>query len=190
MRDAVEVAFEVSVHHMGVTVLKVSINLPQRVFAAFAWSKSVTHGQEFFLKDRLYHPLDRRLHDSVFDCRDTQGSRFTACFGYFYPPHRLGPVFSLFEVFAQFAQVHQFISRKAFYALPVYACGTLVRFDLLPSRVQGAWAIDFIDQTKPCVSFDAVAQRRQHTLCPDSTIHPRPFGRGSFSLFSLFWHWH
>ena len=139
-----------------VAFLEVSINLPQRVFAAFAWSKSVTHGQEFFLKDRLYHPLDRRLHDSVFDCRDTQGARFTACFGDFYPPHRLGPVFSLFEVFAQFAQVHQFIGRKAFYALPIYACGSLVCFDLLPSPLQGAWAIDFVDQTEPFTPFDAV----------------------------------
>jgi len=33
--------------------------------------------------------------------------------------------------------------------LPVYACGPLVRFDLLPSRLQGAWAIHFVDQTKP-----------------------------------------
>ena len=45
----------------------------------------------------------------------------TARFGYFYPLHRLGPVRSFFEVSGQFAQIQQFIGRKSFYALPVYA---------------------------------------------------------------------
>lgn len=125
VRDAVKVAFEVSVHHVGVAFSQVSIDFPQRVLAAFARSESVTYVQKFFLKDRLYHPFDRRLHDSVFDGGDAQGSRFTACFGYINPPHRLGPVLALFEVSGQFAQIHQFVGRKSFYALPVYACSSL-----------------------------------------------------------------
>ena len=41
MRDAVEVAFEVGIHHMGVAAPEVPVHFPQRVFAASARPESV-----------------------------------------------------------------------------------------------------------------------------------------------------
>ena len=61
-------------------------------------SKSVTQRQEFSLKNRLNHPLDRRLDDSVFDGRDAQRARFPARFWYVYTPYSLGLIFSLLKV--------------------------------------------------------------------------------------------
>lgn len=59
-----------------------------------------------------------------------------------------------------------------------------VGFDLFPSRLEGARSIDFVDQTEPFVSFDAVAQRRQHAFRPDGAIYPVPLGWGRFGLYS------
>lgn len=120
VRDAVEVPLQVSIHHMGVAFLQKCIDLPQRVFAAPAGSKPVARVLKLLLKDRLYHPLDRRLDNPVLDRRDAQGPRFTARFGYLYPPHRLGPVLSLLQLPRQLAQVLRFMRRKSFYALPIY----------------------------------------------------------------------
>jgi hypothetical protein len=41
MRNAVKVAFQVSIHHMGIAFLQVLINFPQPVFAAYSGSETV-----------------------------------------------------------------------------------------------------------------------------------------------------
>ena len=174
VRNAVKVAFEVGVHDMRVAFLQPLIDFPQRVLAASAGSESIAHRQKFLLEDRFYHPLDRRLDNPVLDGGDAQRARLAARFGYFHSSHggRLVPPF--FQVVRQFAQIPFSSRRKAFDALSVDARRALVGLDLLPGRLQRLRSIDFVDQTEPFVSFDAVVQRRQHAIRPNGAVDPVP----------------
>src|SRR5690554_6218785 len=71
---------------------------------------------------------------------------------------------------------------------PVDSRRALIGFDLIPCLDQRGFPIDFVDQAEPLASFDALIERLEHSLGPDGWFHPRPFGRGFFSLFSPFGH--
>src|SRR5487761_2371434 len=188
MRDAVEVAFEVGIYHIGVAVLKVSVNFPQCVFATSTGPEPVTHRQKFVLEDRFYYPFHRCLDDSVLDGGNSQRACFASRFGYLHSFHGLRIVSPLFENHRQFIQVLLGIGRKCFNALFVYPRCAMIGLYLFPCRSQCARSINLVDQTEPFCTFDTVTQCRQHTFRPDVTIYPFPFGWGRFSLFSPFRH--
>jgi hypothetical protein len=59
VRDRVEVALQVGVHHMGVTFLQQPVDLPQRVLAAAFRTEAVAAFPELRLKDRFNRHLER-----------------------------------------------------------------------------------------------------------------------------------
>src|SRR5947209_10652230 len=72
MRNRVEVAPQIGIHHKGVALSKQPVHFAKRVFAAKTRAKAITHLQELPLKDGLQHKLKRRLYDAVFNYRYSQ----------------------------------------------------------------------------------------------------------------------
>ena len=186
VRNVVEVALQIGIHHMGVAFAQQRIDFPQRVLAASTGPKSIARRHKLLLEDRLDHPFDRRLDDSVLHGRDAQRACLAARLGNFHTSYRGCSIPPFFQIFRQFAQIPLSVSRKSLTALSIYSRRAFVGLDLLPGRRQRLRSIDFVDQTEPFVSFDAVIQRRQHALRPDRAVDPRPIsgqiGRGLHSL--------
>src|SRR4051812_12692984 len=105
MRDAVEVALEVGVHHMGVALLEPASDGPQRVLATSSRSEPVTRVAETALEDRLDNALDRCLDHSVLDGGDAQRTAAAARFGYLHTAHGFSAVLPCLELFRNLAQV-------------------------------------------------------------------------------------
>src|ERR1700744_3721928 len=65
MRDRVEVALQVRIHHMAEALLQQPVHLPQPILAAPPRPEAVATGPELGLEDRLDHHLHRPLHTPV-----------------------------------------------------------------------------------------------------------------------------
>src|SRR5689334_1362922 len=97
MLKGVEEALQVSVHHMGIAFLDQSIDYSQRLFGTAPGTKTVTGVLELSLEDRLNHQLHCRLHDAIFDRKNSQGAHFAVPFGNLDALDRFRPVFSALE---------------------------------------------------------------------------------------------
>ena len=78
MRNGVEVALEVGVHHPGVSALQQAIHPSQRVFAAPSGPKPVTVFGKFALEDGFQHVPNCPLHDPIPDRRNTPSKLHSA----------------------------------------------------------------------------------------------------------------
>ena len=65
VRDRVEIAFQVGVHHVGVAFLQQPIDFPQRILATSSRTEAVAALPERRLKDRFNRHFERCLHDAV-----------------------------------------------------------------------------------------------------------------------------
>ena len=177
VRDGVEEALEVRVHHVCAALAQPALDFAQRVLAAFARSKPVAVGFEAALEDRLDHPLQRRLYHPVFDDRDAQCSLAATGLGNLHPPHRLRSVGAASELLGQLAQVSGSLGVETRDAHAVQAARPAAALDLLPGRCQRGVTTNFVDQTEPFVAFAFLGrrcQRRQHAWCPDFAVYPFP----------------
>ena len=75
VRDRVEVALQVGVHHVDVARLEQLIDPTQGVFAAASRTKPVAVFREVALEDRLDHVHHRRLHHAIAHRGNAQRSR-------------------------------------------------------------------------------------------------------------------
>src|SRR5262245_16804246 len=119
MRNRVEVAPQIGIHHKGVAFFKPPLHFTKRVFAAKTRTKTIAHPKELSLKDGLQPKLQRRLYDAVFNYRYPQGSMFSSPLGSLHPPHRHRPVGSPLQRYAQFLEIHLRSGRKPLDALTV-----------------------------------------------------------------------
>src|SRR6266545_1335071 len=174
LRYTVEVAVQVGIHPMGVAFLDEFIHFAQRLFAAATRAKTVTRVLKLSLKDRFDHQLQCRLHDAVFDHRNSQRSHLAAPFGNLHAPDRLWPVRSRPERLLKFFQIDFCPCLKPLHALSIYSCRAGVALYFLPRRLKRLLSVHLVDQAKPFPSFDAVFQRRQHALIPHRGFYPRP----------------
>jgi hypothetical protein len=174
MRNRVEVAPQIGIHHKGVALSKQPVHFAKRVFAAKTRAKAITHLQELPLKDGLQHKLKRRLYDAVFNYRYSQRTHLSFLLCNLHPPHRHRPVGSPLQRYAQFLEIHLRPCRKPLDALTVHSRCSTVRRYLLPGCFKRLDSVHFVDQAEPLTSFDAVCQRRQHALVPYRSFHPRP----------------
>src|SRR6266545_2345483 len=174
LRYTVEVAVQVGIHPMGVAFLDEFIHFAQCLFAAATRAKTVTRVLKLSLKDRFDHQLQCRLHDAVFDHRNSQRSHLAAPFGNLHAPDRLWPVRSRPERLLKFFQIDFCPCLKPLHALSIYSCRAGVALYFLPRRLKRLLSVHLVDQAKPFPSFDAVFQRRQHALIPHRGFYPRP----------------
>src|SRR5260370_7591984 len=69
-------------------------------------------------------------------------------------------------------QITRRAGREPLNALAIDSRRSLVSLDFVPRGFEGRRSIDLIHQTEPLASFDAVTQRRHHTVRPDRRFGP------------------
>src|SRR5712675_1759820 len=168
----VEVALEVGVDHERVAFLDELIHFAQRIPAAAPRSKPVTHRPERRLENRFKHKLHCCLNDTILDRGNPQRPRPAIALRYLYPPHRLRSVTALPQRRRKLLQVELLLCLKPLDALSIYARGAVIGPNFLPGRLQSRWCKHLVHQTIPTSSFDAIDQRRHHTLRPYASFHP------------------
>src|SRR4026207_300682 len=174
LRYRVEEILNVSIHHVDVAFPDQFIDFTQRLFRTAPRAKAVTGLLKLALKYRFNHQLQRRLHDAVFDHRDSQRALLAACFGTLAASYRLWPVLSFLKRSFEFFQIEFCPRRKLLNTLAIHSRRTGVALYFVPRRLKRLLAVHLVDQAKPFPSFDAVFQRRQHALTPHRGFHPRP----------------
>ena len=90
----------------------------------------------------------------------------------------------MLERFFEFAKVQCGSPLKLPDALAIHPGCAVVLGYLIPRRFERLGSIHFVYQAEPFTSFDAVTQRRQHTLVPHRGFDPRPVS--SVVLCALF----
>src|ERR1019366_5941673 len=188
MRDGVEVAFEIGVHHIMMAFSQQLLYPSQGVTATSAWPKTVTLGGELLLEDRFDYLADRPLHDAVRDRRYPKRPLLAVCFGDVRPPDRLGLVMTQLQLLRQMSQVRFRFALVLLDGDPVHARRTLVPSGFTPRGPEVFGVVDLINQTEPHLSFHSVFQSCQHAIRPDRCFRPRPAGANSSGLFSLLRH--
>ena len=192
MRDAVEVAFQIGVHHITVATLDEKVHLAQGILARPPRPEAITRRMEHNLEHRLDDELDRHLHDPVLDRRDAQRPRCTVALRDFHPPDRQRPVLSCLEAFRKLGQIVPGTRFEPLDALSIHARRPAIGPYFLPGRLKGLRRVHLVYQTVPAASFDAVNQRRYHTLRPNPGFHPAQVRHlvplGFCALFSHFRH--
>ncbi len=172
MRDGVEVALQVGVHHMGEAFLQQPIDLPQRVLAAPPGSEAVASGAELNLENGFDCHLQGGLHDAVLHHGDPKRTGLAVALGDLHPLDRVRPVAAVRQAGPEFGETALRVMAELLDALTIHARRPFVARDTMPRQVQGMRTSDFIDQAEPLASFDAVAQRRHHAIRPDRAFRP------------------
>ena len=174
VRDAVEIALQVGIHHPGEPLLQQPIDFPQRVLAAPPRPEAVTTRPELSFKDRLDDHLESRLHDPILDRRDPERTGSPVTFGDLHPLDRVRPVAAVLQTVLKLLQIPLGLRREPFDALAIHPGRPVVARDFPPCRPQSGRSDDLVHQTVPLASFDAVTQRRHHALRPDRCFGPPP----------------
>ena len=156
VRDRVEVALQIGVHHETVAQLDQPIDLPQRILTAASRPEAEARRMELRLQDGLQHEFDRRLGDAVLDRRYSQRPHPAIPFRDLHAPDRRRTVFPRPQLSRQLRQIHFGVRREPFDTLPVHARRAVVDLNFRPSRRQRRRGEDLVHQTIPNASFDAV----------------------------------
>ncbi len=200
VRDRVEIALQVGIHHEAVACLQKPIDLPQRRLAAASRTEAVAARPELRFKDWFNGQFERRLHHPVpgfrsgqaLDRRDAQRAGLAVPLGYLDPFHRSRPIAAVLQLLVKLRQIPLRLRREPFDALSINPRRPLVPLDSRPSGRQGRRPIDLVYQTEPLASprvrpaagprpcFDAVDQRRHHALRPDRGFRPPPLPAAGF----------
>ena len=189
VRNAVEVAREIGIDHIGVALLDQTVYFAERVMAAAPRPEAVAPGMEASLENRFDHELHRRLHDPVLDHRDAQRPEPAIALGDLHPLDRLRTVAPLAQRRHQLGQIILCPGREPLDAHTIHAGRALVGPDTRPGRRKRRRRSHLIHQAVPTSSFDAVVQRRQHAFRPHRGFHPGPVARptpGFCTTFSRF----
>ena len=186
LRDTVEVAFEVGIHHPDSACVQQVIHSPQRVFGPASRSESVTVLGQDVLEDRFDHISHRRLHDAILHHWNSQRPEFPAAQLWYPDPFDgLGGVWPLSQPVLHSAQPLGAFQQILLCLLAVHSGRSLVLHDRFQGALQVFLFPYFIDQTEPFASFDSSFEGFQHAFCPHACFRPVSL-RGDFSaLFSL-----
>src|SRR6266571_3245885 len=188
LRYAIEIAFEVGVHHPDFPLLEELNDSPKRVFGSSPRPESVAVFGKEFLEDWFEHVAQRHFDDPIFDFGHTEGPHFFASqFGYPDPLHRLGLVLAALNLGLQWRQSLCALVgiAPAFASIRFLAAFTLRH--LFHGSLQILHLPDFIHQTIPFASFDSSFEGCQHAFGPHDCFGPDPLGWDFSALFS---HWH
>src|SRR6478672_9203205 len=121
MRNAVEVAFQIGVHHIAAAVLDQGIHLAQSVLAGPPRPEAIARWVEHCLEYRFDDELDRRLDDPVLDHRDAQRSCRAIALRDLNPPYRQRTVLPGPQALRKLSQISLRPSLEPFDALPIHA---------------------------------------------------------------------
>ena len=178
VRDRVEVALQVGIHHMGVALLDQFIDFAQCVFAAALRAKTVTRLLKLALEDRLDHQLQCRLHDAVFDHRNSQRAQLAAPFGNLHAPDRLWPVLPALERLLKFCQIDvlpetQTASRSAHRPRPLRRCPATLCHAAL--SVSGRYTLSIrLNHFPPLTPLSSAANMRSFHTVASTHVQSRP----------------
>lgn len=173
MRNRVEVALQVGVNHEGIAVLDQLIGLPQSVMAPTLRTEAVAAVGEAVLENRLDDEADGLLDDAVLDRGDAQRPRSAVALRDVHSLDGLRKVTTLSQRRRQLRQIEICLCREPLDRLPVHTRGPFVGADLRPRQGQCPGCEHLVYQAEPLAAFDAVHQRRQHTLRPHLGFGPR-----------------
>lgn len=177
VRDAVEVALQVGVHHVGGAGLQIVSHFAQGILAAAFGPEAVAARLEGSFEDRFDDHFHGHLHDPILDGGYPQGPGLARCLGNLDPTNRLWLVGAGFQCMAEFSQIGRCTGGEPLDALPVDPGCAAIALDLVPGRFQRGGSVDLVNQAEPLASLDAVVQRRQHAFAPNTTVDPRPHRR-------------
>ena len=173
VRNRVEIAFQVGIYHEGIAIPDQLIDLPQGVVASALRTEAVAAVREAVLEDRLDDEPDGLLDDAVLDRGDAQRSRSAIALRDVHPLDGLRSVRALPQRRRQLRQIEICLRCEPLDRLPVHTRGTFVGADLRPRQGQCLGCEHLVHQAEPLAAFDAVHQRRQHTLRPHLGFGPR-----------------
>ena len=173
VRDRIEVAGEVGVHHEGVAVLDQPVDHSQRVVASASRTEAVALVPEPRLENRFDHEPNRLLDDAILDRGNPQRSRLAIALRDFDPFDGLRSVRALPQRRGKLGQIDIRPRPEPFDALPIHARRAVVGPDFLPGLLQRRGRVHLVDQCVPFAALDAVAQRRQHAFLPNRGFGPR-----------------
>ena len=174
VRDRIEVALQIGVHHEAVAGFDEAIDDPQRILGAASRPEAEARRVEPRVQNWLQHEFDRGLGDAVLDRGNPQRPHSAIPFRDLHAPDRRRTVISRPQRSRQLRQILVGVRREPFDALPINARRAAVGSDFRPSRRQRRRCVDLVHHTIPNASFDAVLQRRQHAVRPDGGFDPRP----------------
>ena len=176
VRDRVEIALQVGIHHEAVACLQKPIDLPQRRLAAASRTEAVAARPELRFKDWFNGQFERRLHHPVpgfrsgqaLDRRDAQRAGLAVPLGYLDPFHRSRPIAAVLQLLVKLRQIPLRLRREPFDALSINPRRPLVPLDSRPSGRQGRRPIDLVYQTEPLGPPHGSSLRpaRGHALTP------------------------
>src|SRR5271166_2541234 len=185
VRNGIDIAGEVGVHHIGVAVLDQPIDLPQRVVAAASRTEAIAPVVEPRLENRFDREPDGLLDDAVLDRRNAQRPRPAIALRDVDPLDSLRSIRTLPQRARQLGQIFLRPRREPFDALPIHPRRAFVGPNFRPSRRQRVGRERLVHQCIPSAAFDAVAQRRQHALRPNRDFGPREVAWRLSALYSL-----
>jgi hypothetical protein len=157
VRDRIEIALQIGVHHEAKAGFDEAIDDPQGILGAAARPEAEARRVEPRLKNGLQHELDRRLDDAVLHRGNPQRPHPAIPFRDLDAPDRRRAVISRPQRSRQLRQIHLGVRREPFDALPVHPRRAAVGFDFRPSRRQRRRGVDLVHHAVPNASFDAVA---------------------------------
>src|SRR5882672_1293209 len=176
--NRVEVALQIGIDDMEVTVLEQLLDPPQRVLATLSGPETVAVRSKVSLEYWLQHHAKRRLYHPVTDRWYSQRTLLlTSRFGNVVPSDLLRSIRSTPQLLAQALQVGVQITRVLCDRDMIHPGGTLVGLYAHKGRTQRVLGMKLVDQAVPFAAFDPLLEGRQHPLRPDLWFDPRPFGR-------------
>jgi hypothetical protein len=175
VRDRVEVAFQVGVHHVGIALRQQALDSRQGLLTTAAGPEAKTLARKIAFENRLQHHPQRGLHHPVADRRDAQRSLLRgARLRDHHPSHRLRHVAVLAQLLREFLDSLLCGPGKHSDRFTVHTARSAVGLHLFPSRPQRAHCIDLVDQTVPDSVLRPSFKGFQHPFRPDASFHPWP----------------
>ena len=136
VRDRLEIALQIGVHHKAAAGFDEAIDDPQRILGAASRPEAEARRVEPRFQNGLQHEFDRRLGDAVLDRGNPQWPHPAIPFRDLHAQDRRRTVISRPQRSRQLRQILASVRREPFDALPVHARRAAVGFDFRPDRRQ------------------------------------------------------
>jgi len=150
VRDRVEVAFEVGVHHPVVARLEQRVHTPQRVLGSLPRTEAVAVLGKVRLENGFQNVPQRALHDAVAHRRDAQRSLLVAAgLGNPSPPDRLRTIRALAQLFVQSLKFLLRVPREVRYGLFIRSRAPAVAPHLVKGALQIGGRLGLVPQAEP-----------------------------------------
>jgi len=187
MGDAVEVPFDVGVHHPVVSAFQELFDSPECVLGTSSGSEAVTLCGEVPFEDWFNDVAQRCLHHSITHHRYSQWSLLGAArFGYPHPFDCCRLIALGAQFFGQLLELWLLAGFETTDTLTIYSGTSRITPHFPKGALQVLWLIDLVDQGVPLSSFDPCFQGPQHRIAPHCAFHPFPsLPQGFFVLFRL-----